>query len=162
MIMEYAKGGKKEMSQKEPPLELIKTWMASVIEGINENVDEDTKKKILENCGQACAIYHGHLDKIVNMKEKGKNLKEILDYMNQEKMWCGDWIQRENILSSTCEECECPLVLTKIVELSPTLCYCSRGFVKSVFEEILGKPVNVKLKKAIGKGDRICHFTVGL
>jgi predicted hydrocarbon binding protein len=140
------------MNQKEPPLELIKTWMASIIEGINECVDDDTKKEILENCGKACAIYHGHLEKIASMKEKGKNLEEILDYMNQEKMWCGD--------SSTCEKCECPLVLTEIVKLSPTFCYCSRGFVKSVFEEILGKPVNVELKKAIGRGDRICHFLV--
>jgi predicted hydrocarbon binding protein len=148
------------MNQKEPPLELIKTWIASVIEGINKCVNDDTKKEILENCGEACAIYHGHLEKIASMKEKGRNLEEILDYMNQEKKWCGDWIQRENILSSTCEECECPLVLTEIVKLSPTFCYCSRGFVKSVFEEILGKPVNVELKKAIGRGDEVCHFLV--
>lgn len=150
------------MNQKEPPRELIKTWIASVMKGINENVDDDTKKEILENCGKACAIYHGHLEKIAGLKEKGRNLEEILDYMNQEKMWCGEWIQRENILSSTCEACECPLILTEIVKLSPTFCYCSRGFVKSVFEEILGKPVVVELKKAIGRGDRICHFTIDL
>jgi predicted hydrocarbon binding protein len=150
------------MNQKEPSYELIKIWIASVIKGINECVDRDAKKKILENCGKACAIYHGHLEKIASMKEKGRNLEEILDYMNQEKMWCGDWIQRENLLSSICEECECPLILTETVKLSPTFCYCSLGFVKSVFEEVLGKPVIVEFKKAIGRGDRICHFTIGL
>ena len=66
------------MNQKEPPLELIKTWIASVIEGINECVDDDTKKEILENCGKVCAIYHGHLEKIASMKEKSRNLEEIL------------------------------------------------------------------------------------
>jgi predicted hydrocarbon binding protein len=138
----------------------MRTWIASVIDGISEFVDDETKMKILEHCGKACSIYHGHLEKVADMKEKGQNLEEILTYMNHENMWCGDWIHKEGIISSTCEECECPLFLAKMIKLSPTFCYCSRGFVKSLFEEILERPVSVELKKAIGRGDKSCHFIV--
>jgi predicted hydrocarbon binding protein len=94
------------------------------------------------------------------MKKSGKSLKEILDRMNQEDMWYGDWIQKENIIYSICKECECPLISSEMIKLSPMVCYCSRGFVKSVFEEILDRPVNAKLEKAIGRGDETCHFIV--
>lgn len=148
------------MNKEELPLNLIKTWVESLFEGIDEFVEEDTKIKILEKCGKACSIYHNHIEKIKGMKSNGKDLEEIIDYMNQEKMWCGDWIQKGNIIYSICKQCECPLVISNIVKLSPTFCYCSRGFVKSVFEEILDSPVNVKLEKAIGRGDIVCHFII--
>ena len=148
------------MDQKEFHVELMRKWVVSVIDGIDAFVEEDAKKKILETCGKACGVYHGHLDKIANLKRKGKNLKEILDYMNRKNMWCGDWIYEDDIISSTCKTCECPLILNKMIELSPTFCYCSRGFVKAVFEKILEKPVDVELNKAIGRGDEVCHFTV--
>ncbi len=41
-----------------------------------------------------------------------------------------------------------------------TTCYCSLGWVNAVFETILGKPVKVKLEQAIGRGDKVCKFTI--
>jgi len=59
-----------------------------------------------------------------------------------------------------CQECGCPLVRAGLVELSPTLCLCSRGWVQAVFEAALAKPVEVELEQAIGRGDPACRFVV--
>jgi len=148
------------MNPKERAIELMGIWIASVIDGMDEFVDEETKIRVLESCGKACAAFHGHLQIVADLKAKGSSVEDILTHMNREKMWCGDWIQEGDIISSICDACECPLVLADLVKLSPTFCYCSRGFAKSLFEEILGKPVSVELTKAIGRGDEFCHFRV--
>jgi predicted hydrocarbon binding protein len=44
--------------------------------------------------------------------------------------------------------------------MNATLCLCSRGWVKTIFETLLGKPVRVELEKAIGRGDDICRYVV--
>ena len=55
------------MNQKKHSIELLRTWIVSLIDGINEFVDEETKMKILEKGGKACSIHHGHLEKITEM-----------------------------------------------------------------------------------------------
>lgn len=150
------------MNREQPPLDLLSSWINSLIESLDEFVEEDTKKKLLEKSGIACAHYHGHVDKIKVIKEKTKNLDEILNIMNQEEMWCGKWIKEGDIIYSKCRVCECPLVVSGMVRLSPTYCYCSQGYMKSVFGEILEKPFEVKLEKSIGKGDDVCLYSVKL
>ena len=46
------------------------------------------------------------------------------------------------------------------VEICPTFCLCSRGWVKAVFIEALGQEVEVELRKAIGRADECCEFAV--
>ena len=53
-----------------------------------------------------------------------------------------------------------PLVVAGYVDNSPTLCLCSRGWVKAVFTEALGEEVEVELVQAIGRGDECCEFMV--
>ena len=148
------------MSKEELPLQLLKNWMKAFFKVMGESVDEKTREKILEECGKACASYHGHIDKVLNMKKEGKNLDRILKIMNQDEMWCGEWVREGDIISTECKRCECPLILSGILELSPTFCLCSRGFVKYLFEVIMDKPVRIELKRAIGRGDDVCEFIV--
>ena len=148
------------MSEERFARELLGKWIESLIGSLDEFVDEETKIKAIEKCGKACALYHGSIEKIQEMKRQRKNVEEILQQMNRKEMWCGDWIKKGNIIYSVCKKCGCPLVRSELIKLSPTFCYCSKGWVKSIFELILEKPVQVILKKAIGKGDDVCHFIV--
>jgi predicted ArsR family transcriptional regulator len=142
------------------PVDLLGKWLKVLMESLNESLDEKTRKEIMEKCGKACAIYHGDIDEIKLIKRKGENLEKILETMNQEELWCGKWFKKGNTISSICEKCGCPFVGAEIIKPSPTFCYCSRGWVKSVFELVLEKPVEVELKKAIGKGDGVCQFII--
>ena len=148
------------MDENSFPVDLLGKWIKALTESIDESVDEKTKKKIMEKCGKACAIYHGEMDEIKLIKRKGENLKDILNTMNQLDMWCGKWVKKGNTISSICDECGCPFVRAGVIKPSKTFCYCSRGWVKSVFELILEKPAEVELKKAIGKGDEVCQFII--
>jgi len=149
------------MSREQIPLDLLSRWINLLIKDLGESVEEGTKQKILEKCGNVCSHYHGHVEKIRDIKRKAKSLDKILDIMNQEEMWCGKWIKERNIIYSKCNKvCGCPLVVSGIIKLSPTHCYCSHGYMKSIFGEILEKPFEVELEKSIGRGDDICLYTV--
>ena len=131
----------------------------SVIRGLDE-VDLKTRQKIMELCGEACARSDGDLEIAKRIVEEVADEKEILAKVNEEIPWCGTWTQKGNTIQSVCVECGCPLVRNKVVDLTGTFCYCSRGWVKKIFETLLKKPVNVELKKSIGLGDKACKFVV--
>ena len=61
--------------------------------------------------------------------------------------------------------CHCPRVrdaLKMNIKLPETYCYCGSGFYKGIWEEILQKPVKVKILKSIMKGDDVCSFEIQL
>jgi predicted hydrocarbon binding protein len=43
-----------------------------------------------------------------------------------------------------------------------TYCRCSEGFIKSYWEEILGRPVKVEILESVISGGRECRFAVRL
>lgn len=61
--------------------------------------------------------------------------------------------------------CHCPRVrdALKVNKALPeTYCYCGAGFYKGIWEEILQKPVKVKMLKSVMKGDDVCSFEIQL
>lgn len=62
--------------------------------------------------------------------------------------------------------CHCPRVRESInksnLRLPDIYCYCGAGFYKGIWEEILQKPVKVKIIKSVMKGDDVCRFEIKL
>ncbi len=61
--------------------------------------------------------------------------------------------------------CHCPRIRDASktgVQISPTYCYCGAGFYKGIWEEILQKPVRVRLLESVMKGDDVCKVEVNL
>jgi len=142
-------------------LELLRKWLETLVAGLDAEVDEKTRAQVMEYCGRACALHHGNIENAKTIKRSAKGIGELLDRLNQqENFWCGKWVKDGDTIYSICEECGCPLIRAGLVELSPTFCDCSRGWVKVVFETVLGRPVEVELKQAIGRGDQVCEFIV--
>ena len=141
--------------------ELMRKWLATLLAGLDEHVDGETRSRLMEACGKVCARHHASVDIARSIKQETKNLDEFLEKLNQQKdYWCGKWVREGDAIYSVCKECGCPLVLAGLVELTPSFCDCSRGWVKAVFEVALGKPVEVELPQAVGKGDKVCKFVV--
>lgn len=141
--------------------ELLKKWIHTVMAGMGSELDSKKLQKIMEKCGAICAEHHASIDIVKDLKKKTSNIDELLVQLNaREDFWCGEWIREGDTIYSVCRECGCPLVMAGLVELSAELCECSRGWVKVVFEEALGKPVFVELTQAIGNGDPICKFII--
>ena len=131
----------------------------SIINGLDE-VDLEARQKIMELCGEACARSDGDLEIAKRIAEETTDEEEILTKVNKEIPWCGTWTRKGNTIQTTCVKCGCPLVRNRVVNLTGTFCYCSRGWVKKIFETVLKKHVNVELEKSIGLGDKVCKFVV--
>jgi len=141
--------------------ELFNKWIAALFEGLEKEVDQETRKKILEYCGRICATHHRSIETVKSLKKNARDIDDLLGKINRQKdFWCGKWLRENDIIYSICEKCGCPMVIMSVIELRPLLCECSRGWVRAVFEAALGKPVEVKLEKAIGRGDSICKYIV--
>ena len=142
-------------------IEHLSKWIAALMEGLEAEVDEETRERLMEYCGHACAFHFGSLYKAKAIQSEVTDIDELLNEINQqENFWCGKWVRDGEIIYSVCEACGCPLVRAGLVELSSTFCQCSRGWVKAVFETLLGKAIEVNLEQAIGREDKICKYIV--
>jgi predicted hydrocarbon binding protein len=148
------------MAQENSTIELYRKWVETLMSTLEILVDEDTRAELMEPCGRACALHHGDIEKARAIRHSAKDVDELVERLNQQILWCGSWVRDGDTITSVCERCGCPLVREGLVKLSPTLCVCSRGWVKAVFETVLERPVEVELEQAIGRGDPVCRFSV--
>ncbi len=62
--------------------------------------------------------------------------------------------------------CHCPWIRESIktgdVDVSPTFCHCSAGFVKKPWEVILGQPLEAEVVESVLKGDMWCKIAIHL
>lgn len=140
--------------------ELLRKWLETLMAGLEAAVDERTRAEVMESCGRACARHHGDMEKARAITCSVQEIGEWLAELNRQVLWCGSWVRDGETITSVCEKCGCPLVRAGLVELSPTFCNCSQGWGKAVFGTVSGRPVEVELKQAIGRGDPVCEFTV--
>jgi len=148
-----------ELDEKAKLLKRAGRLLNSIIEGLDE-VDLETRKKIMELCGETCAHSDDDLEIVKKISKEALDEEEILKIVNKEIPWCGIWTRNGNTIQTICVKCGCPLVRNKVVDFIGTFCYCSRGWVKKIFETLLKRPVNIELEKSIGLGDKVCKFVV--
>ena len=146
------------MSYRGILLEQTGRMIDHIVKGL-EGLDEETRLGIMERCGEACAEV-GDLAVAKKIAEETDDVDEIVARANDEILWCGEWTREGNEISAVCDYCGCPLVRQGIVKLTGTFCYCSRGWVRAIFEALLKRLVKVELEKAIGLGDDVCKYTV--
>ncbi len=137
---------------------IARIWMPALFEALDQYTTEEQRIKILEHCGRACG--KPDMDDVRRIREEAKDREHLLQLINERIKWCGEWVWEDGKIHTVCTECGCPLVVAGYVDNSPTLCLCSRGWVKAVFTEALGEEVDVELLQAIGRGDECCEFLV--
>jgi predicted hydrocarbon binding protein len=133
-------------------------WIKSLVQSLDENVDEETRTKILERCGRNC-ISRNMIARTKKIRTNSKDIGEFLVKLSK------NWKHLKldgNEIHVEYEKCYCPLVRDYHENLPVTFCNCSRGWLKELFESALEKPVKVKLEKSIKRGDNICRFRVVL
>lgn len=130
-----------------------------IIEGVSK-LDEKAKQDIMENCGKVCATVTGNLAVAEELAGLPISLEEKLDRLNKSDVWCARWVYDGEYFEAVCSQCGCPLVTEGVVELTGTMCLCSRGWVKTVFETLLWGEVTVDILESIGLGGEKCVFRV--
>jgi predicted hydrocarbon binding protein len=151
-----------ELGRKEALLRMTGNLLSAIIEGLG-GVDAETRARVMEACGEACAreeFWGPAIEIARRIAEEETDLGRILERANGELLWCGKWVRENDVNVCTCTECGCLLVNQGVVKMNATLCLCSMGWVKTIFETLLGKPARVELEKALGRGDDVCRYVV--
>jgi predicted hydrocarbon binding protein len=138
--------------------DIASRWLPALMEALDECTSEEQRTRIMEVCGRGCG--GDDIEDARSIREEARDEEHLLQLINERIKWCGEWEWVDGKIHTVCAECGCPMVVEGYLEKSPTFCLCSRGWVKAVFTEALGREVEVDLVQAIGRGDECCEFVV--
>jgi len=151
-------------SKPETLLKLTSNILNTLLRGLDD-VDPDTRQRILERCGETCAhedLYGPAIETAKRIASEESDAGRIIDRANSEIQWCGRWVIEGDTISSTCTTCGCPMMRSGLITATDVFCLCSVGWVKLIFTTLLGRPVKVELAQAMGRGDPRCRYLVNL
>ena len=157
----FADENEKKPKKDNKDQEFITGWTENLMEIMDQNLDEKTRKKIMEQSGRKCAE---KTYKKIALKYKG-NIKGLLDLMKQQWAESVDFDKEKNtirVAAKKAKACFCPMVKGRSTLSSGTYCLCSQGWAKEVFETASGKKVEVELEKTILRGADQCVFKITL
>jgi predicted hydrocarbon binding protein len=132
-------------------------WVKNLMTGLDEHVDEETCRLILERCGREC-ITKNVIEKAREVYSESEDLEEFLKNYSQ--------VNRHLHLEDdgvylVYPRCYCPTVKNmRPGQLSATYCDCSRGWAKALFEGATGRKVEVVREKSVVNGDGECRFRI--
>lgn len=140
-----------------------RSWIANLHKGIDQ-IDEPAKAAIMREAGVACASdLLSQCEKY--LKRRIGSVEDLVTGWNmfrEERRLTGKWHIKGHTVMGIFGECGCPLVRYGMIELHPVQCYCSQGMMTSIFSQAANRTVEVKIERAIGRGDDVCEFLINL
>jgi hypothetical protein len=154
-------------------------WTAAALERLNKVADEHQKYLILSPCAHdfpetSIAIARG-------VYEATGDIDKVIEAMHADYTRFPRFTRKGNVLYSQKRpaspkeleaaktdaerrraSCFCPLIRDNLDQISHTFCYCGSGWVRRLWEGILGKPVRVEIVNSLAKGDDACQFAIHL
>ncbi len=138
-------------------LDFINKRFAKLLEIFDSSLDEEKKAEILEKLGRECAKEFNE----EAIKHKG-NVEAYLDEVMRKWVEKVEYDKEEGIIrifDKEREACFCPFIDNSMVN-SDTMCYCSIGWQKEMYETLTGRPVDVKVTDSVLKGGKRCSFEI--
>lgn len=132
-------------------------WVTNLMDSMDTHLDQETKMAVMESCGRACA--------------RGGPLRtaracagDLDAFLSKLENWVGKGNVRKDgkVVHLVYPKCLCHLVADGPPRLPDTYCYCSLGWLKEMFETVVGSPVEVSLTGSIKRGAERCSFTIQL
>jgi len=142
-------------------------WLIDMLKGLDEQIAEETRTKLMHRCGRACFNTPWHQMEFNKWKKLHEQSEDLEDFLTKLERTNPNWFKREgNTIHATFEfldGCVCPIV-KKIPHdaLSGTWCLCSAGLHKALFEETLGRQVEVIFEESRRTGANRCKFRIVL
>ncbi len=153
-------------------MEFAQTWVKRFFEIVDQQLDEETRTRLMQLNGAACAAgAYGALtdDKPATTEEIDKIISDWQKNLGKENIYRDggtvyfNYVGNPKGLKISDGYCLCPLIENKPETLSPTYCQCSVGYVGYMFQRhITHKPVQVELLESLRSGGKACRFKVVL
>jgi hypothetical protein len=132
-----------------------------MMEMLDRDADATTRRAIMEACGSNC-ISHSVIEKARRLQADAQDLDDLLGRLNQAHIGGGHLQLKGDAIHATYDRCYCGSVSKTREPFSSTYCFCSCGWYRRLFEELLHKPVEVELLCSIIQGNENCQFLIHL
>ncbi|MFO8006121.1 MAG: DUF6144 family protein [Candidatus Brocadiia bacterium] len=134
-------------------------WIGTLMQDLESELDPKTVLYVLEATGRGC-IGQSLLDTAGQMYEQADGMEQFLELLNRERIGGGHLRREGSLIRGHYDHCYCAWVNAVPGLVSSTFCYCSAGWLRELFESVLGEPVDVRfVQTVLGGGDR-CEFIV--
>ncbi len=151
-------------------VEFAELWVKRLMENMDEILDLDTKKILMQACGRSCYLH------AFGVKDEKKPTPEALDNILAQFQRRGDKeIRREgntvyfqyglaetNPYGLRLQDgfCMCPLMESASQKISSTYCQCSAGYIKEMFGRFIDGPLEVEVLETLRTGGKNCKFKI--
>lgn len=137
-------------------------WIKKVIEVMSDELDDKTRKRILEECGRDCLLPKV-IDKLKEVREETEDVNSWIEKIQTDEIWDVLVIEDGDVFVQY-PECYCPILkdIPEYFKMPDAYCECSVGWLKELFEGVFERDVEVELLSSIVRGDEECRFRVGL
>ena len=152
-----------DKSKLEERAKFADAWITRLMTVIDLHLDPSSREKLMESIGRSCYVSQhgprpadipaGSLDRLVARLKKWAGEEGLHREGNTVHLVYGP-------AGTDKKHCLCPMVENVSAGLSPTYCHCSIGYVKEMFEQATGKPVQVALTESLKRGGKRCRFRV--
>ena len=134
-------------------------FIKTLMERLKKQVPDAVANRIMQECGTSC-IGESTIRNSKKLYEESNDMTELLSKLNENHIGGGRLELDGNMISGEYDTCYCGSV-SKTKEAIPiTYCYCSIGWYRRLFEEILGRTVEVEVIQTIASGADKCEFRI--
>ena len=140
----------------------LKLWVIDLLDGINENQQNETCTKLLKGCGRECAKRNAlpHMDRLKSELAQFTDMEEIVKLI---PIATGaECTPEENgfiVSYNRGRGCDCALVRDLAQDghvVSTAICNCTLGFHETYWSTMFDRPVSVELLETFLRGGDCC------
>ena len=148
-------------------VEWAKVWTKRFFDVLDQELDEPTRRRIMERTGTLCheGSMKGAKPPTVGVE---RMVKAIAEHNGPDSVSRDGNVIHFNYVKNSAGlrvadgYCLCPLVEDGPADLSPTFCHCSVGYVRHMFETALGRKTKVDLLESVRRRGKTCRFRIEL
>ena len=153
----FPQSGNEQSKQKSKDHKQIfkEKWITSLIENIDKQLDEKTKKELMLSCGRECARRGA-----IHIAESCNGDVDVLVEKLERIVGKENCVRKDDKVHLKYPKCFCELVADGPKRLSDTYCICSMGWIHEMFETVVQRPVKVEALQTIKRGASSCKFNI--
>jgi len=151
----------------------IALWVKDAIDRLDAATTPEKCRQIMAACGHNCIAHNPRMAQAIRTRREKYPTEEAFLKAEVKKPIKGTRLESQGgtliqyytpHTYSTPRRCFCGLMfaLPEGVNVSPTYCQCSRGFVEKYWEGALDRPVKVEVKGTALTGSDECKFVIQL
>ena len=132
-----------------------------LMEDLSQNLQASDANLIMQSCGKQC-LGNSTIQKAEKLFKESEGLDDFLLRLNENHIGGGELCLDGNTILGSYSTCYCGSISKSKEKIPQTYCYCSTGWFKRLFEEVLEKPVQVEILQTIASGSDKCLFRISM